>query len=119
MMLSSRQPMLSSAPACQKLIASLFLGREIELEYEVTGLAPPSRVVLEASTPQFRGVDTISFEELPSGTTRVSYDAVFRFNGWMRLVEPLMRPSLRCLVRDALDGLVASYGRERMPGSGP
>jgi len=74
------------------------------MEYVVTVLEPPRRVVLEGHGGSIHAIDDIRFEPTPTGT-RIDYTADLSFDGLTGLVEPLMGPLLRRVGERAVEGL--------------
>lgn len=74
------------------------------MDYVVTTLEPPGRVVLEGRGGSVHAVDDIRFEQTAAGT-RIHYTADLTFDGVTALVEPLMGPLLRRVGRRAVEGL--------------
>jgi hypothetical protein len=85
-----------------------FLGRTIPLVYEVKEFDAPRRIVLEAQTPTFRSIDTISFSESPDadGTgTLVVYDARLEAKGPLRVADSILGLLFRRIGDRAASGL--------------
>ena len=75
---------------------SKFLGRSTELVYEVTQVDVPRLFVIVGRNDTVTSTDTITVT--PHGTgTRVTYRAVFDFQGWARLGEPLLNVAIKRL----------------------
>lgn len=91
-------------------VTATFAGRELPLEYEITRYDPPGLVVLATSSARFGAVDTIHFEAVGSGSTRVRYEADFELKGIMSLAEPFLRGTFTKLGVKAMDGLKATLG---------
>lgn len=75
---------------------SKFLGSETEVEYIVTEHVAQQRFQLRGDAGSLDLLDTITFEETPTGTS-VTYHAEFAPRGATKLVEPLMPPALNAL----------------------
>jgi uncharacterized protein YndB with AHSA1/START domain len=73
---------------------SSFRGRETELEYVVTELVEDRRFQLRGENKTLTATDTMTFEATPTGGTRVTYHADFRFKGLLGTVSPLLGPFL-------------------------
>jgi carbon monoxide dehydrogenase subunit G len=86
-------------------LVALFNGKRLPLEYTVTEWAPPRRVVLEGRGDRFYGLDDIRFDPLPSGGTRITYEADLRLSGAFRLLEPLMKGRFEETGRNAIEGM--------------
>lgn len=74
------------------------------MDYVVTTLEPPRRVVLEGHGGSVHAIDDIRFEQTSAGT-RIDYIADLSFDGVTGLVEPLMGPLLRRIGQRAVAGL--------------
>jgi carbon monoxide dehydrogenase subunit G len=85
-------------------LLSNFRGSEQLFRYRVTELEPGRRIMLLGD-----GEKAVSTDEIvvtPSGSaTRVLYRADIRLKGARRIAEPLLRPALNKMCRDALAGL--------------
>lgn len=64
-------------------------GRRLPLEYRITEIEPPHRVLLVAETSGIRSVDEITVEPSRGGAT-VTYDANLELLGPLRLFNPLL-----------------------------
>jgi Polyketide cyclase / dehydrase and lipid transport len=93
-----------------------FRGRESEMTYRTVGYEPPLEVVLEGVGPRIAATDTIRFEPLDSGGTRVDYTADLRLTGAARIAEPFMRGAFRAMGSRALAGMHAWFASG--PGQG-
>lgn len=87
------------------------LGRRLPLEYRITELVRPRRVVLEADAATFRSIDTITVDPDPDGVSRVTYDAHIRMRGVLKVADPAMQLVLRRLGDRAAAGLERAVGR--------
>ncbi len=76
----------------------------IPMTYRVREYDPPRKVVLEGEGEKLHALDTISFEETPSGT-RITYTAELSFKGVLGSMETLMTGRLRQVGKDAVEGL--------------
>ena len=77
---------------------SSFLGSESEVDYVVSAVEPLERFELRGDAGKSVDLhDTITFERLPEGGTRVTYRAEFRTHGAAKLAEPLLPPGLKIL----------------------
>ena len=75
---------------------STFVGRTVELVYEVEAVEEPTFVIVgRNATTTTR--DTITVTPLPAGGSVVDYRAEFTFTGPARFLGPLMRPLLNRL----------------------
>ena len=85
-------------------LAVRFGGRTAPMEYRISDLEAPTRVVLTGQGSGVSAVDEIAFE--PAGTgTRIDYTADIRLGGAMRLLQPFLGRSFAALARDALAGM--------------
>ena len=75
---------------------SKFLGKETEVDYEVTELEPNRRFVLVGKAPSLDLRDTITFEET-DGETSVTYHAEMEPQGAAKLANPLLDGGLELL----------------------
>jgi uncharacterized protein YndB with AHSA1/START domain len=103
---------------------SSFLGSQSEVDYVVSAVEPLERFELRGDAGKSMDLhDTITFERLPEGGTRVTYRAEFRTHGAAKLAEPLLPPGLKILgdkvaasMQERLDALGA--GARAADGSG-
>jgi carbon monoxide dehydrogenase subunit G len=79
-------------------------GRVAPMEYRVSVLEPPHRVVLLGEGSGVSAVDDIRFEPAGQGT-RIDYTADIRLSGIARLAQPLLGGAFAKIARDALDGM--------------
>ena len=79
-------------------------GRVAPMEYEITLLEAPRRVVLEGRGSGVRAVDDITFSATPSGT-RIDYVAEIRLQGLLRLLAPFAGGAFRRIGEHARDGM--------------
>ena len=96
---------------------SEFNGRKTDLTYTVTACEPPHRIRLRGENATVTAVDTMTFESLETGGTRVTYDADFTFHGIARLAAPFLASAFRRLgdaaesgLRNALADKAANHG---------
>ena len=94
------------------LVTAGFAGRSLAMTYEMTAYEPPNRVVLRGSTGNFVAVDEIRIDSV-EGRTQVRYRAEFTLSGFLRILEPFMRPAFRRLGDKALNGLAAALDGTR------
>ena len=80
---------------------SKILGHETEIQYTVTEVRPQSRFRLRGDTDSMTMVDTIDFEPLNDGGTKVTYSMDVNPEGAAKLAEPLMPIGLKKLGDDA------------------
>jgi len=77
---------------------SSFLGSQSEVDYVVCAVEPLERFELRGDAGKSLDLhDTITFERLPEGGTRVTYRAEFRTHGAAKFAEPLLPPGLKIL----------------------
>jgi uncharacterized protein YndB with AHSA1/START domain len=77
---------------------SSFLGSQSEVDYVVSAVEPLERFELRGDAGKSMDLhDTITFERLPEGGTRVTYRAEFLTHGAAKLAEPLLPPGLKIL----------------------
>lgn len=77
---------------------SSFLGSQSEVDYVVSAVEPLERFELRGDAGKSLDLhDTITFERLPEGGTRVTYRAEFGTHGAAKLAEPLLPPGLKVL----------------------
>jgi dehydrogenase/reductase SDR family member 12 len=79
-------------------------GRVNQMEYRVTTLEPPHRVVLTGRGSGVVAVDDIRFEESPAGTL-IDYRADIRLQGLLRLLEPFLGRAFDSIGRNAAAGM--------------
>ncbi len=90
-------------------VVARFLGRDVELRYEVTAFEPPKRVVLEAHSTSVHSLDEIRFEATAEGT-RITYDANLQLKGFLALADPLLGWVFQGVGDKAVAGLRAALG---------
>ncbi len=78
----------------------------IPMEYEVIDYEPPSRVVLSGKGNAFDALDTMTFESLEPGVTRLTYNADITLYNALRLLGPLLNGPMKRMGEKALNGLV-------------
>jgi dehydrogenase/reductase SDR family member 12 len=79
-------------------------GRVAPMEYRVTTLEPPHRVVLTGEGSGVEAVDDIRFETTSAGTV-VDYTADIRLVGLLRLLQPFLGRAFTAIGRNAADGM--------------
>ena len=79
-------------------------GRVAPMEYEITRLEAPRRVVLAGRGSGVRAVDDISFTTTPSGT-RIDYVADIQLQGLLRVLAPFAGGSFRRIAVNARNGM--------------
>jgi len=92
----------------------LFGGRPVPMNYRITEMASPRRLVLEGTGTSFRAEDRITLAPLGDGT-RIHYEADIVFEaGWGRKLAPLAAPLVRYSGRRAVQQL-----QQELSGGGP
>lgn len=94
-------------------VDAIFRGKTLPFSYVVTALEQDRSIVLHGEGARATSDDTITFEETPSGGTRITYEADLRFKGLLRPVEPLFAGTIRELGANALAGLEQALSRGR------
>lgn len=84
--------------------------RVAPMEYTITKLDPPRRVVLRGQGSGVDAVDDIRFTRVGERTV-VDYRADIRLTGLMRLATPLARGTFARIARDARDGMQRTLDR--------
>ena len=79
-------------------------GRIAPMEYTITQLETPRRVVLTGEGSGVAAVDDIAFEPAGTGTT-IHYTADIRLRGLLRLFAPFAGGAFRRVAENARDGL--------------
>jgi len=88
-------------------VALQFGTRTIPMAYTITEFRPDERVVLETSGWWYRGRDDVHVRPAAQGS-EVSWDAMFRLRGPLRLLDPLLAVGFRRTARLAVAGLRAA-----------
>lgn len=83
---------------------SSFNGNESSVDYAVVDFVPNSLFRVRGQNKYLTAVDTMTFEEIPTGT-RFTYEARFTFKGIARLMQPFLRKAFDKLADDAQVGL--------------
>lgn len=78
--------------------------RTVPMEYRITELEEPSRVVLVGEGNGIWTKDTITFSEVDGGT-RVDYEAEIRLSGLLGLVQPLLGRAFDGIGKGAAAGM--------------
>lgn len=80
--------------------------RVTPMEYRITVLEPPTRVVLVGEGSGVTAVDDIRFEPRADGQgSVVDYTADIRLQGIRRIAEPFLGGMFRSIAQDAADGI--------------
>lgn len=74
------------------------------MEYRITELEAPSRLVLVGEGSGLTAEDTITFSETDTGT-RVDYHADLKLNGLLRFVEPLFGRAFDGITKGVVEGM--------------
>lgn len=85
-----------------------FRGKTVPFTYTVITFEQDRRIVLDGVGQRATSIDTIGFEPLPAGGTRITYSADFGLKGVLRLAEPLLGGTFRSLATKAMAGLAAA-----------
>ncbi len=78
--------------------------RTVPMEYRVTELVAPERIVLVGEGSGVWTEDTITFQETPNGT-RIEYVADIRLDGLLGLVQPLLGRAFDGIAKGAVAGM--------------
>lgn len=89
---------------------SQFAGRTSDLIYEVVDLTPGEAIALRGQNASLVALDNITVTARPTGCL-VTYRVRFAFQGWLRWVEPLLRPVVANLVDNGARGLRRELAR--------
>ncbi|MGL6280243.1 MAG: SRPBCC family protein [Gaiella sp.] len=92
-------------------VEAVFRGKALPFRYVVTALEPARRIVLHGEGEKATSEDDIGFEALPSGGTRITYEADLRLKGVLRLAEPFLGGAIREMGGKALAGLKTTLDR--------
>ena len=78
--------------------------RSVPMEYRITELAVPERVVLVGEGSGVWTEDIITFSETETGT-RVDYEAEIRLSGLLGLAQPLLGRAFDGVAKGAVEGM--------------
>lgn len=78
--------------------------RSTPMEYQITELTAPERVVLVGEGSGVWTEDVITFSEIETGT-RVDYEAEIRLSGLLGLVQPLLGRAFDGIAKGAVEGM--------------
>ena len=78
--------------------------RAVPMEYRITELQAPSRIVLIGEGSGVWTEDVISFSETPTGT-RVDYEAEIKLSGLLGLAQPLLGRAFDGIAKGAVAGM--------------
>ncbi len=79
-------------------------GRVAPMDYRITVLEAPDRVVLQGEGSGVTAVDDIRFSR-DGDVTRIEYIADIKLGGILRFVQPLLGGAFRTLARNAVGGM--------------
>ena len=82
-----------------------FAGREQTMHYAILSMTADEEVVLLGKGRGFEATDTIRFEPLPDGGTRISYQADFIFKKMPSIGVKALKPLLTRMGKKAVNGL--------------
>lgn len=91
-------------------------GRVAPMEYRITALEAPSRVVLEGTGSGVTAVDDIRFERI-GDSTHIEYIADIRLGGLLRFIQPFLGGAFRTLARNAVGGMQRTLDARAVAGS--
>mgnify|MGYP001050111315 CR=1 FL=1 len=83
---------------------SRFAGRVSTIDYVVTALRPGRSIDLRGENASVIVCDTITVAARQSGCV-ITYRVRFAFQGWLKWIEPLLRPAVIRLLDDGVRGL--------------
>ena len=78
--------------------------RAVPMEYRITELDAPDRLVLVGEGSGVWSQDVITFSQTPSGT-RVDYEAEIRLSGVLGLLQPLLGRAFDGIAKGAVAGM--------------
>ncbi len=78
--------------------------RAVPMEYRITELDAPDRLVLVGEGSGVWSQDVITFSQTPSGT-RVEYEAEIRLSGVLGLLQPLLGRAFDGIAKGAVAGM--------------
>ena len=88
--------------------------RKFPMQYRITGFEPPSYLVLEGTSKQCDGIDTITFTPIAGGT-RIDYRADLTLNTLSDGAVKLMGPLMERMGKRAVAGLKAALDPQPIP----
>jgi dehydrogenase/reductase SDR family protein 12 len=92
-------------------VVSLFFGRKLPMNYQVVSVDAPHRVVLRGTSETGVVLDDIRFTAKDAGTTVITWGLELKLSGLGRLGEPLLKPLLQRLGKEAMRGIRESAAR--------
>lgn len=75
--------------------AASFLGRQLSYTYEITDLAPGDRIVMRTADGPFPMETTYTWEDTPSGDTRMTLRNRGEPSGFSKLTTPMLTAAMR------------------------
>ena len=88
-------------------------GRVVPLVYTMLEYEEPTRFVIEGKGGPLVAIDTIEFEDIGDGKTRVTYTADLTFSGLLGLVAPFIGGRLDKIGEEAVAGLARELNRAK------
>ncbi len=79
--------------------------RVVPLVYTMLEYDEPNRFVIEGKGGPLVAIDTIEFEDVGNGQTKVTYTADLKLSGLLGLAAPFMGGVLERIGREAVEGL--------------
>jgi uncharacterized membrane protein len=89
----------------QVAFVAQFLGRRLAYTYEIRALEPDERLVMSTAEGPFPMETTYTWEDTPSGGTRMSLRNRGEPSGFSKLAAPLMASAMRRANRNDLQAL--------------
>ncbi|BBZ21914.1 SRPBCC family protein [Mycolicibacter hiberniae] len=83
---------------------SRFAGRVSTVDYVVTALRPGQSIDLRGENASVIVCDTITVNARQTGCV-ITYRVTFAFQGWLKWIEPVLRPAVTRLLDDGVRGL--------------
>jgi hypothetical protein len=95
---------------CRFRVVQDTTGPDVKIDYAITEIDTPRRVVLRGTNAWLVSIDVIVVEPRPGGC-EVTYDATIKLKGPLALFDPLMSLGLRRIGAKAKKGLTAYVNR--------
>lgn len=92
--------------------------RSVPMEYRITELEAPSRIVLVGEGSGVWTEDVLTFSETPSGT-RVDYQAEIKLSGVLGLIQPLLGRAFDGIGKGAVEGMKRELDAQVMATAAP
>jgi hypothetical protein len=89
---------------------SRFAGRVSTIDYVVTALRPRQSIDLRGENSSVVVCDTITVTARQTGCL-ITYRVRFAFQGWLKWIEPALRPAVTRLLDDGVRGLQGQLRR--------